>query len=287
MLWVIGPVGHENDHDELLNMQRQACKIAEISRLPKFSGTLKEDSLVLKLDFEGNQLPEKAGFGFISYRVRPYNPPPLRCYRCQQPQNLARGCSAPVRCLLCAGNYYKDVCTSSTFKCANCEGPHIASSQDCRYNVQAKAIDALKRSGMSYDQARQQTNLLYSNPHFRRDSQMDQSSLPSVQPLKQQNIPNNGILHINRTEVEIHRSQGSYQGSSPCSNIAPSLEITHSQVTKSTMPQLLNNGITNAVAENPLMEEEATATITNLIRSDIQKLSISICKQSSGPSASF
>jgi hypothetical protein len=76
-------------------------------------------------------------------------------------------------------------------------------------------------------------------------------------------MPNNSILQINTTEVEIHRSQGSYQGSSSYSNIAPSPEITYSQVTKPTMPQLLNNGITNAVAEKPLMEEEATATLTN------------------------
>jgi hypothetical protein len=125
---VVGLVWHENDLDKLLNMQRQACKIVKISRLPKFSGTSKEDFLVLELDFESNQLPEKAICGFISYRVRPYNPPPLRCYRCQQPQHLASGCTVAVRCLLCAGNHYKDVCTSSTFKCANCGGPHIAIS---------------------------------------------------------------------------------------------------------------------------------------------------------------
>ena len=124
-------------------MQRQACKIVRISRLPKFSGASKEDSLVLKLDFEGKQMPEKAIFGCISYRVRDYNPPPLRCYRCQQHRHHSSGCTAPECCLLCAGNHSKDVCKSTTYKCANCGGPHIASHRDCRYNVQAKAIDKL------------------------------------------------------------------------------------------------------------------------------------------------
>jgi hypothetical protein len=44
------------------------------------------------------------------------------------------------------------------------------------------------------------------------------------------------------------------------------------------VPQPSNNCPTNAVSEKPLIEEEAIATLTNLIRSEIQKLSISICK---------
>jgi hypothetical protein len=48
-------------------------------------------------------------------------------------------------------------------------------------------------------------------------------------------------------------------------------------VTKAHATQASNHGPANTVAETPSMEE-ATATLTTLIRSEIQKLSISICK---------
>ncbi len=269
---VIGPVGHDVDLDDLLNMQRQACKIIRISRLSKFSGASKEDSLVLKLDFEGKQIPEKAIFGFISYRVRDFNPPPLRCYRCQRHRHLSSGCTAPERCLLCAGNHSKDVCKSTTYKCANCGGPHIASHRDCRYNVQAKAIDALTRSGMSYDLALKQTNSV----HHSLNSERPLQNSPSGQA-SQLAMPQKSLLQINTIQAEVHKSQGSYQSSLPSPSTIPSVENTYSQVTKAHAAQASNHGLTNTVAETPSMEE-ATATLTTLIRSEIQKLSISLCK---------
>jgi hypothetical protein len=142
--------------------------------------------------------------------------------------------------------------------------------------VQAKAIDALTRRGMPYDLALKQTNL-----HHSLNSGRDLLNKPSCQASEQSHhqlaMPQKSPLQINTIQAEVHKSQGSYQSSLPYPSTTPSVENTYSQVTKAPATQASNHGPTNMVAETSSMEE-AIATLTTLIRSEIQKLSISICK---------
>jgi hypothetical protein len=90
-------------------------------------------------------------------------------------------------------------------------------------------------------------------------------------------MPQKSPLQINTIRAEVHKSQGSNQGSLPYPSTIPSVENTYSQVTKACATQASNHGLTKTVAEMSSMEE-AAASLTTLIRSEIQKLSISICK---------
>jgi hypothetical protein len=107
---VIGPVGHDVDLDDLLNMQSHACKIVRISRLPKFFGASKDDSLVLKLNFEGKQIPEKSHFWFYFLQSEKLQPTTSQMLQVPVTWTPFKWCTAPERCLLCAGNHSKDVC---------------------------------------------------------------------------------------------------------------------------------------------------------------------------------
>ncbi len=42
------------------------------------------DSLSVRLKFEGKELSARIKMGFISYPIREYIAPPLRCYNCQR-----------------------------------------------------------------------------------------------------------------------------------------------------------------------------------------------------------
>ncbi len=274
---VIGPVGLDVNLEELLDLQKQPCKIVKITRLPKFSGSLKEESMVLKVDFEGKQLPEKVLFGFIAYKVRVYNPPPLRCYRCQKPRHLSSGCTAPVRCLLCAGNHSKEVCTSTTYKCANCGGPHIASHRECRYNIQAKAIDSLTRDGMSYDAARRQTDLMFRSPLSKDYTNENQSSQSTRNLSQQPGAPKEHSFQTTTIQADVHRSQGTHYSSLPSPPATSTEENTYSQVAQSSRRHNLNTSPTCVTSEQP-PSVDAMEMLKSFIKNEIQKLSISICK---------
>jgi len=130
---------------------------------------------------------------------------------------------------------------------------------------------------MPYNLARKQTNLSHASPHPGRDTQINQSCQATDQLQNMPGKPKESNHQINTTEAEVHRSQGSYLSSLPSINIIPTTGNTYSQVTKSTLTQISNQEPTTATSENHSMED-AIATLTNFIRKEIQKLSISICK---------
>ncbi len=119
---------------------------------------IREPSATLKVTFQGQTLPKRVKIGYVSYQVRPFVPPALRCYRCQRLNHLAEGCNAPRRCLLCAGPHEHTVCTSTEKRCANCSGPHAANSTMCPFISKATAVEKLRATGRSYAQAVKEVN---------------------------------------------------------------------------------------------------------------------------------
>ena len=81
---VIGPISLDVDLEELSRMIKSLSSILKLARLPKFSNSKKEESLAIKIDFKGNELPAKVKLGYVSFVVKEYNPPPLSCYQSQR-----------------------------------------------------------------------------------------------------------------------------------------------------------------------------------------------------------
>ena len=143
---VIGPLATDVELEDV--MENMTCdtnmKIISIERLKrKVLGKL-EDSLSLKILFEGRELPSSIKIFGMFFRVRPYVPSPVQCYNCQRYGHTAGSCKTSIRCLLCSGNHKKEQCTAKTFFCANCKEQHIANSKDCKYMKMAKEVELVK-----------------------------------------------------------------------------------------------------------------------------------------------
>lgn len=200
---VIGPLALDTDIQALMSRHSSVAPIININRLSKFTSEGKSDALVLKVDFEGDTLPEKIMLGYVSYNVREYNRPPLRCYRCQRPNHLADGCTEKERCLVCGGNHNRSICIASSPKCANCKQPHIASSGECIFNIEGKEISHLMKQGNSFLEARKK--VIASKKSKRVDENHQDQQIPQLPTQQERN---------RRTETqivaEVHNTQGSY-----------------------------------------------------------------------------
>ena len=157
---VIGPVDLDVDIDELKELLSASTEILKVTRLAKFRDGAKTQSMAVKIDFAGDQMPSKVKVGYISYTVREYNPPPLRCFKCQRFGHLAGGCTSKTRCLICGGDHQRESCNrTNSPRCVNCGKDHIASSRDCLMNRKSSMISKLTKQGLSFAEARKEVDL--------------------------------------------------------------------------------------------------------------------------------
>ena len=145
IMGVIGPIDVSVDTEELFDLLKcdMNTKITKVTRLNKFVNGSKTPSAAIRLTFEGNSLPTSVSIGYMKYNVRPYNAGPLRCYNCQLFGDAAGGCTRTKRCVHCGVSHTPDSCPeNSSVSCANCKGPHKASSPDCptykKYDILVK-----------------------------------------------------------------------------------------------------------------------------------------------------
>jgi len=120
-------------------------KVALARRLTTWKDNVKCDSLSVLLHFEDSILPVKVKLGFISYVVREYLPPPLRCYKCQRIGHTATVCKGKMRCAKCGGEHEYGKCQEGAeIKCCNCGGEHSAAYAGCPVQQQARVIQKVK-----------------------------------------------------------------------------------------------------------------------------------------------
>jgi hypothetical protein len=204
---VIGPIDKEADLEELQELMEAdgGQTIVGVTRLNQFKGGFKEESLAIKVNFEGKVLPSKIMVGMLAFSVRAYLPPPLRCYRCQRLGHIADGCTAAFRCLVCAGNHsIKDGCTTNFLKCANCGGQHKASSGKCPFIIKSNEVRGLSiTEGISIREAERLTSAKYNG------NKIINKNLPIPQQMDRQGSS------IKRVEVEVdfHHVHGSQMDS--------------------------------------------------------------------------
>ena len=211
---VVGPIHQDVDLDEMLSsIVCEGFTVLHVSRLPRFISGKRETSRAVKIGFAGKSLPKRLKVAFMAYDVRPYEEPPLRCYRCQRHGHMASGCTAAVRCLVCGGPHHKDSCSADTPQCPNCRGSHVASSRECHLNRDASRIGGLIRSGLSFADARQivVSDRQGGSPAPYSSQMMEPASVRGTQhsSVSAGASPDAG-LQVMEVEADVHQTQGSY-----------------------------------------------------------------------------
>ncbi len=91
----------------------------------------------------------------MSFAVRPYIPPPIRCYRCQRYGHIAAVCKGKQRCPKCGGDHRIENCEKNAQdKCCNCGGQHRVTYSGCNVRKRAVEIEQVKMvNNISYAEA--------------------------------------------------------------------------------------------------------------------------------------
>lgn len=129
--------------------------VSDIKRLQRSRNGERGDSLSVLLEFEDQNLPERVKVGCMSFPVRPYSPPPLRCFKCQRYGHIAAVCKGKQRCSKCGGDHRIEECRDEgQGKCCNCGGQHQVTYAGCEVRKKAVEIQKVKTvNNISYAEA--------------------------------------------------------------------------------------------------------------------------------------
>lgn len=119
--------------------------VTSARRLQMWKDDKRCDSTSVMIQFEGGTLPIRVKLGFISFSVREYMPPPLRCFKCQRMGHTANLCKGKMRCAKCGGEHEYGKCEEGAeIKCCNCGGGHSAAYAGCPVQQEAREIQKVK-----------------------------------------------------------------------------------------------------------------------------------------------
>ena len=105
------------------------------------------------LTFKDDVVPKRVMLGYMSYPVREYERPPLRCFKCQRYGHVAAVCRGKQRCRRCSKDHDGKECKEPV-KCCNCGGDHLASFRGCQNYVKAENVERIKKENkISYAEA--------------------------------------------------------------------------------------------------------------------------------------
>lgn len=126
-------LAYVSDDEILFNLKSQFVK--EIRRITKKVNGEAHNTNVFVLTFDLPFLPTDIKVAYLSLRVRPFIPQPLRCYKCQKFGHFTLNCKNPTNiCGVCteeiADNLEKNNCTKPP-KCVNCQDAHPSFSKTC------------------------------------------------------------------------------------------------------------------------------------------------------------
>jgi len=125
-------------------------------RLTKADGPRRVQTSAVLLIFAGQKLPETVTLGYRRYKVRQYNPPPTRCFKCQAYGHTSKFCRSSATCPRCGGRHDYEQCRTKTGepKCANCKQAHSTAYKGCpAYKRAVRITQKAASEGMTYAEA--------------------------------------------------------------------------------------------------------------------------------------
>lgn len=151
---VIYGIPTEVSEDEI-KKSLTGAKVCKVKRMQYTRDGVRKDSLSVMIQFEEEVLPTRVMVGFMSYNVREYVAPPLRCFKCQRYGHVAAICKGRQRCGKCAGEHQYGECGENVkLQCCNCGGEHSSAYGGCEVRKRAIKVQNVKMTeGISYADA--------------------------------------------------------------------------------------------------------------------------------------
>ncbi|XP_049416274.1 uncharacterized protein LOC125878859 [Epinephelus fuscoguttatus] len=123
----------------------QRDKALKLQRICEKEVAERHDSMSVMLEFKDQFLPDKVMIGYMSFNVRAYVQPSIRCYKCQRYGHVATVCRGKQRCGRCGGEHLYGKCgNNNSVKCCNCGGNHTAAYGGCTVRKQAVEIQQVR-----------------------------------------------------------------------------------------------------------------------------------------------
>ena len=128
MVGVIGGVPLSMDPEVFMDV----VGVEKARRLKRYREGKLEPSLSICLTFTGD-LPERVFSECVTYRVRPYEKGPLRCFSCQEYGHAAAVCRGVRKCGKCGETNCEENCDAQEKEpvCVHCKGNHYAGAASC------------------------------------------------------------------------------------------------------------------------------------------------------------
>ena len=131
--------------------------VKDVKRMKCFRDGKQQESKSMCVTFVGSVLPERVYLQYLSFKVRPYERAPLRCFCCQSYGHVAAVCSRNRVCGRCGEESCNKDCEERQVKskCVHCSGEHHAGSSQCpKREKEVKVIRVRAESRtMSYAEA--------------------------------------------------------------------------------------------------------------------------------------
>ena len=109
----------------------------------------------MTITFTG-ELPERVYVDYVTYKVRPFEKGPLRCYCCQAYGHAAAVCRGVRKCGRCGEERCNEECKTERSEptCIHCKGAHYAGSAQCPKRKREERVRRVRvESGITYAEA--------------------------------------------------------------------------------------------------------------------------------------
>lgn len=143
----------QTDDELRADLERRGVRfVRRVQRGPKNN---KVDTGAFILAFDGDVLPEKVKVMVYRCIVKPYIPPPMRCFRCYKFGHMSSRCDTQPICRDCGKASHEGSPCTPPPTCVNCGEQHSPCSPDCTVYQQEKKIQEYKTlDRLTYREAR-------------------------------------------------------------------------------------------------------------------------------------
>ena len=129
--------------------------VRKARRMKRFREGKMEPSQSICITFYGD-LPERVYLDYVTYRVRPYEKGPLRCFCCQEYGHAAAVCRGVRKCGRCGETNCEETCEAQEKEpvCVHCKGSHHAGAASCPRRITELNVKRVRESkGITYAEA--------------------------------------------------------------------------------------------------------------------------------------